>query len=816
MSWTVLIVLVIALGVALCALLLRRRELARMSQSLAERERSTRDGAAGALLRHPVIDLSRCLGCGTCVAVCPEGGVLDVVHGQAVVINGARCQGISACERECPVGAVTVTLANVEERRDIPVLTSELEAVGTPGLFLAGEVTAHALIKNAIDQGTAVAAEIARRTALAPQAAAPAPRAAAVPDEAFAASGARRDGGAPSALLETEEWSAESSASASARSSASELLRSGSFGASAPRSNSSDDEVVDVCVVGAGPAGLACALEAQRLGLSLVVLEQESEIGGTVAKYPRRKLVMTQPVDVPQLGRLKKTSYSKEELIDLWQELVTRYELPLQYNEVFQGVERDSRGIFEVRTSAHIWRARHVCLAMGRRGTPNKLGIPGEELPKVAYSLLDAQSFQGRRILVVGGGDSAIETALGLAEQSGNQVTLSYRRESFFRVRTRNSERLQSAVAAGRMRVLLQSQPVAIRADHVEIDVADPQGAQGPKRYALPNDDVFVMAGGTPPVPILERSGVSFDPALREKPQPLVEQGTGLVPALTVGFVLAFAALVWAVLNVDYYALPAEVRPVHENHAWLRPGLGLGLAFGIVGALMIVANLLYLVRRTPSLKFQRGSLQAWMTSHVATGIFALLCATLHSGMAPRDTVGGHALWALVVLLVSGVIGRYFYAYVPRAANGRELELAEVKAQLARISDAWDPAQRAFVTRVREAVDHSVHAAQWNGSFLGRLRALVLGQRALRTTLMRLELEGRNAGISREQVRETLALARDAHRMSVAAAHLEDLRALLNTWRYVHRWVAALMVALIVLHIAYALSYGAHFFDGGSP
>ena len=116
-----------------------------------------------------MIDLSRCLGCGTCVNVCPEDGVLELVHGQAMVVNGARCVGVSACERECPVGAITITLANAAEREDIPAVTSELEAVGSPGLFLAGEITAQALIKTAIDHGTAVAAEVADRSVAPPR-----------------------------------------------------------------------------------------------------------------------------------------------------------------------------------------------------------------------------------------------------------------------------------------------------------------------------------------------------------------------------------------------------------------------------------------------------------------------------------------------------------------------------------------------------------------------------------------------------------------------------------------------------------------------
>jgi thioredoxin reductase len=743
MSWLLLLGLVLALGLAFLATLSRRSELVRMQRGLAQRERSVRAGAE-TLLSHPVVDLSRCLGCGTCVAACPEDGVLELVHGQALVVNGARCVGHAVCERECPVGAITVTVANLAERRDVPVVTAELESLSAPGLFLAGEITAHALIKTAIEQGTAVAREVAQR-------------------------------------LETSPAAGDE------------------FG---------------LCIVGAGPAGLAAALEAKRLGLASLVIEQEAEAGGTVAKYPRRKLVLTQPVELPLHGLLGggRTTFTKEELVELWHAIAHEQELPIQSGVAYLGCERLPSGGHLVHTSAGDVRCRFLCLAIGRRGTPRKLGVRGEELPKVAYSLLDARSYQGRRVLVVGGGDSAVETALGLAEQPGNQVLLSYRREGFFRVRERNFARLDSAQSEGRLQVLLQSEVRAIHPTAVELEVVE-NGARRGVRVA--NDEVFVMAGGTAPLELLEGSHVSCDPALRPAPPPIVEQGTGLVRALGIGLALAVGTLLWALWNADYYLLPIEARPSAEKHAWLRPGSGLGLFFGLAAAALVVVNFLYLARRANVRLLRWGSLRAWMTSHVATGILAVLCATLHGAMDPRDTVGGHALLALALLFVTGAIGRYFYAWVPRAANGRELELTEVKHELERVASEWDASQRAFVERVRGALEEEIARRQWQSSFLGRIAGMLGGQRALRRLLARLEAEGRTQGIPAERVAAILALARVAHRSSVRAAHFEELRAVLASWRYLHRWIAALMAALLVLHVVYALAYGA-LFSGGLP
>jgi len=739
MSWTLLLGLVCVLGAALVALQ-RRRELGKMQATVDVREQAARAGADGALLQHPVVDLSRCLGCATCVAACPEQDVLGMIHGQVMVVNGARCQGIAACERECPVGAITVTLSNADERDDIPALSDDLEAIGSPGLFLAGEVTAHALIKTAIGHGAAVGATVAERVRSAPP-------------------------------LGTD---------------------------------GEDAAVLDLCIVGAGPAGLACSLEAKRNGLNFLTLDKETSFGGTVAKYPRRKLVLTQPVDMPIYGRLNASSYSKEELMEFWHRIASEQHLPIQGGEVFERLERNAMGTYVVHTATGSYAARNVCLALGRRGVPRQLGIPGEELPKVAFGLLDANSYQGRHVLVVGGGDSAAEAALALAEQPGNQVTLSYRKESFFRVRPRNRERIDEAVAASRLQVLFNSQLLAVHSDSVELAISD---ASGNDAVSLRNDEVFIMVGGTPPMELLRRSGVSFDATLRESTSAVHEQGSGLAQALGAGFALALMALAWALYHRDYYGAPSAERAANLKHDFLRPAQGLGLWFGISALVLICVNLMYLLRRSSSAGFRWGSLQTWMTSHVATGILALLCAMLHGAMAPRDTTGGHAFWALALLLVTGAIGRYFYAWVPRAANGRELALDEVKTKLGWMSEEWDQGQQKFRASVRNEVMGLIELGQWQTSFLGRVRGLVDGHRKRNRILTEIAQRGQAEGVPKEVIDKTIGIARDAHRSATVAAHYEDLRAVLNSWRYLHRWVALLMVLLVVAHVIYALIYG---------
>jgi thioredoxin reductase/ferredoxin len=259
-------------------------------------------------------------------------------------------------------------------------------------------------------------------------------------------------------------------------------------------------DLFDVCIVGAGPGGISASLRAIERKLRYVTLEQD-EIGGTVAKYPRQKLVMTSPVEFPLHGKFRKLEVSKEELLGFWGKVVRESGLRVNANERVEDIRRLADSTFQITTTRAGYTCRAVVLALGRRGTPRRLEIPGEELPKVMYSLIDAEAYRNARILVVGGGDSAAEAALGLAVQPGNQVTLSYRGEGFRRLKDRNARRLREASAAGRLRVLLGSVPLEVRSGSVLLSV------QG-ERVELPNDYVWVFAGGTSPAAFLEKVGV--------------------------------------------------------------------------------------------------------------------------------------------------------------------------------------------------------------------------------------------------------------------------------------------------------------------
>ncbi len=409
-------------------------------KGLKKREARAREAAEkgkffseGPKAQHPHIDTNYCIGCATCTSVCPEGDVLAMIGGKAVIVNGHKCIGHGLCADACPVGAIEMVMASPSMTGDMPRLTPEFET-SVPGLFIVGELGGLALIKNAVNQGRDCVDTIAARFQ------------------------AHRPNPIPG--------------------------------------------IYDLLIVGAGPAGISASLRAIEHKLNYITLERD-EVGGTVAKYPRQKLVMTSPVEFPMYGKFKKLQLSKENLLAFWDMILNRADFNVSTGEKVEDIQRGEDGILTVVTGTNQYRARAVVLALGRAGEPRKLGVKGEDLPKVMYRLIEADHYINKKILVIGGGDSAVEAAMGLASQSGNQVTLSYRSERFTRIKERNTKRIEEFVRSGKLKVLFNSNPVEFKPESVILDVAG-------TRQEAANDFVWIFAGGNPPNAFLQKIGVSL------------------------------------------------------------------------------------------------------------------------------------------------------------------------------------------------------------------------------------------------------------------------------------------------------------------
>lgn len=257
----------------------------------------------------------------------------------------------------------------------------------------------------------------------------------------------------------------------------------------------------DVLIVGAGPAGISAALAAKKSNLKLALLEQDT-LGGTVFTFPRSKIVMTSPMDLPLYGKVKLFETSKAELLSLWNKVLGENDIQIQEKTKVESIIQ-SDGFFTVETSSgKDYTAEKVLLAIGRRGTPRKLNIPGEESEKVAYRLIEPELMTEKHVLIVGGGDSAIEAALALMHH--NKVTLSYRSEAFKRIKQKNKEKIDEAIQSDLIKMYFNSNLVLIEQDEVEVDLNSGDNMR------LRNDRVFIFAGGELPTRFLNNIGIQI------------------------------------------------------------------------------------------------------------------------------------------------------------------------------------------------------------------------------------------------------------------------------------------------------------------
>lgn len=272
---------------------------------------------------------------------------------------------------------------------------------------------------------------------------------------------------------------------------------------------------------------------------------------------------------------------------------------------------------------------------------------------------------------------------------------------------------------------------------------------------------------------------------------------------LALGLLSAAAVAGVGLSGWDYYVLPPTQRPLHPKHDLFRSSGLVGLSCGLAGTVLILFNLSYLVRKRLAHIPWLGTLRSWMTFHVWSGLTATACIVLHCSFLPRSSLGILALAGLGVVVVTGVIGRYIYASVPRSLAGRELELEEVRERLAQLRqrlEGWGVEARLL----EPPADRTLDPAK---GVLARLAGVLAGNRAIRDDYRRFQASVRAQPALRQISPRILPAARKFYRGRQWLARYAEMRALMGSWRFLHRWLAIVMLVLALFHIVLAVRFG---------
>jgi thioredoxin reductase len=568
-----------------------------------------------------------------------------------------------------------------------------------------------------------------------------------------------------------------------------------------------------VVVVGAGPAGLACTLGLKAKGVDHRLLEQGS-VGGTVFHYPRRKVAMTEPVELPLVGKFGKTLISKEELLAGWQKIIAKAGLTVEQGVKMTGLDGVD-GNFQVLTSAGPIQAAKVVLAIGRRGTPRKMGVPGEDLEKVVYALTDPEQYQGTKVLVVGGGDSAVEAAMQLANESSAEVTISYRSAEFASCREANRTKIAGLIAAKKIKGLLPSQVKAVEKDAVQLEA-------GGKPVRIANDFVIVNIGGEAPMEFLAKAGVKMRRFHGEVPgtktpahgmaavdaQPKRPRASrelqerrnlfALRALYTVIGVGVLAYLAWK--GWDYYPLSRLERKISPLHKSLRSAGAWGHGVGIVATAFMLSNFFYAVRKRARSLTGLGNIKGWLDFHVFVGFMSPLVIAFHAAFQMNNQLASGTYLALAVVVSTGIVGRYIYGMVP-VHGGQVDELEDLAANFERLRAFAAPelTQTAGGAALLERVIAPVEAGSLPMLFL----RFPFEEVALRLRLMALRLVVDHPDHFPDLRAALLKMARLRWQLRFYGS----LKNLLRGWRLFHATLAVFLVLALSAHIGVALYLG---------
>ncbi len=558
---------------------------------------------------------------------------------------------------------------------------------------------------------------------------------------------------------------------------------------------------VDVAIVGAGPSGMAMALGLKEAGLTFRLLEQET-VGGTISHYPRQKVVMTERIDVPFYGKFGKPLISKEELLEMWGEALDKAGVSVETETKVASIT-GSDGAFTLDTSRGPVACRKVVLAIGRHGSPRKLGVPGENLPKVAYRMIDPQQYEGARVLVVGGGDSALEAAIQIVEETEAEVALSYRQPDLAKCRDANKRRFRELVSQGRIHSFMPSQVTGITPKEVLLSSAG-------KPVRLANDFIIACIGGELPSKWLEQNQIGIKRFHgEEKGKARARSGSAKGDeaqsrslALTLFTIALFVVSLLLVLGWHYYKLPLAERRDSPAHVFLKPAGPIGHGIGIVSTLVMMSNFFYAVRKRVRAFKGAGPIRNWLTFHQFVGFLSPAVIAFHAAFQSNNLLATSTAAALGVVVLTGAIGRYFYSLVP-SSEGRAEELGELSARWERLKVRINNLTRGAtdVNRISQLIDRGVQKPE--GSLFAALLALPLHRLRDERELMRVRSLFKTQG----HFADFVGAFHRIRLLQVQVGFFRSLKRLMAVWRLFHVVLAVLLVVLITAHISVSVFLG---------
>ncbi|HEU4383849.1 MAG TPA: NAD(P)-binding domain-containing protein [Anaeromyxobacteraceae bacterium] len=570
------------------------------------------------------------------------------------------------------------------------------------------------------------------------------------------------------------------------------------------RQPSRGGEVADAVVIGSGPAGVGCALGLRARGL-WVRLVDRSKLGGSLAHYPRHGLVMNGSLQLPGSGKLRQQRVSKQELLAYLEKSLATVGQRVEEGVVVTGLGGQD-GAFVLETSTGTIAARKVVLATGRRGAPRKLAVPGEDLPKVTYSLVDPEQYAGARVIVVGGGDVAVEAACSLAEVGCAAVALSYRGRELTRCRPANALRAVELAGKGRLELLFSSEVKEIEERSLTLQ-------RESQLLVIANDYVIVCIGGELPLEFLQKLGVRVKRHFGEEASaasaPKRQSWTLTAEqaerrrwhrrmAVACGALLLFLAAL-GLLGSSYYLLRGSQRLQSPLHPWLKPASSLGLTIGIAASALMLTNFLYALRKRWARMAGLGNLSTWLDVHVVVGILSPLVIAFHAAFQSNNLAASTTYVSLGVVVATGLVGRYLYSLIPGSKGMPDLLARVERGKLALEPVVEDPATPAMV---RSLYDRASSPSP-RSPFAIQLARSAIEKSTFRLRLM-IVLWLLVPPERRHPLREGLL---ELMRLRSEIGLFGAIHRLMRAWRGLHVSLAVLLVVTLLAHIALSVYLG---------